>query len=562
MRKKVNLEQCAIYFLMLIVIVATVGYTYLTDGIGGEREDLMYHMLRIEAVKEALMAGEYPARVNPIFFNGYGYGSSLFYPDIFLVIPAIMRIVGLSPLVTWKLYVMLLTAICSMTAFWAFRYISKNFYFAVGGTFLLVLSQFYIADIMQRSGLSQYIAYVFIPLLIAGLYDFVAREGKKVYLIGIAFVGMLLSHMIMTVVGILITVIFFMIMLCVPSKRKVILKKEKIISLALTAIVSVLLVAYYAFPMMEQMLNDEFLYMQPWANIGEYTQPFGVFFNSTGQFYYIARVGVGIPILMLIGCRMLFGKPENRWADFFLAGGVLLLVAMTDALPWDALSNSFLNMLQFTYRLYPYALCFIVLGLVLYFSEKCKENSRRALIFIVILAVGFGAWQNRISNSWERYPVNEEYIYANSFWVGKGEWLPKGVAEDVRYEKASGMVEGSFGPEVFEIEGYNKYSFECKVSEKEQYILPLVYYKGYAATLVQENGEKTELSVSRTADGLAAVQVEGGSDGMVYVEYAGTLLQAVSNGISLLTLLSVMGGMIFYIRKNRMQTEKIKSVDK
>lgn len=426
MRKKVLMEQLELYFIMIIIVVATVGFTYLTEGLQGDLKDLMYHMLRIESVKEALQAGEYPAHVNPIFFNGYGYGSSIFYPDLFLIIPAIMRMLGLSPIVTWKLFVMLLAAVSATTTFLSFKYISKNVYFSISGSVLLVLSQFYIADIMERSGLGEYIACIFMPILIAGLFDFVEYEGKKVYLIGIAFVGMFLSHMIMTVVGILVTIIFFAVMICVPQKRKMIFKREKIVALVLTAVVSVCLVAYYAFPMIEQMINDKFLYMEQWARISDYTQPFRVFFKCTGGFCYIARIGVGIPILILLEVRMIFGKPKNRWADFFLGGGILLLVAMTDIVPWDILSNTFLNMLQFTYRLYPYALCFIVLGLVIYFAEKCAEKR------MIAFAVGFGCWQDCVSNRGVHYSINEEYLYDNTCWVDQGEWLPKGIADDVR----------------------------------------------------------------------------------------------------------------------------------
>lgn len=538
MLKKINYKQCLLYLFMVLGIVITVGFTLLEEGMPGDLKDMIYHMLRIESVMEALQAGEYPAHVNPIFFGGYGYGSSVFYPDLFLIIPAFMRMIGFSPLMTWKLNILLVTVVCSAATYFSFKYIVKNNYFAMGGTFLLVLSQFYVADIMQRSGLSEYTACIFMPILIAGLYDFVACEGKKVYLIGIAFVGMLLSHMIMTVVGLLITVMFFLIMLCVPSKRKNILKREKLVNLAVAALLSVLAVSYYVFPMIEQMLNDEFFYMEPWARIGDYTQPFGAFFNSTGEFYFVAYIGVGIPILMLLGSRMLFGKPQNRWADFFLFGGITLLVSTTDIVPWDLFNDTFLNVLQFTYRLYPYALCFIVLGLMLYLKEKCSDNIKQAIIFIVVISVGFGAWQNRVSHNEERFPINISYLYENSFSVGRGEWLPKGVTNEVRTVNATMNVVGSTGEVEFMREGYNEYSFACRAEKTEYYILPLIYYKGYTAQLIQ-GGETTELAVTRTTDGLVEVCVPEGGQGTVRVQYAGTAIQFVSNIVSLVTVIAI-----------------------
>ena len=72
-------------FVMAAIIVAITGFPYIKEGLCAYFPDLMYHMLRTEGVKEALLEGNFPARIYMNFYNGYGYGSPLFYPDIFLV---------------------------------------------------------------------------------------------------------------------------------------------------------------------------------------------------------------------------------------------------------------------------------------------------------------------------------------------------------------------------------------------------------------------------------------------------------------------------------------------
>ena len=89
---------------MVILIAIITGLPFLKPGLGGHLLDTLYHLLRIESVKEALLNGAYPARVNPLFLNGYGYGSSLFYSDITLVVPAILRLLGVSPILSWKIF--------------------------------------------------------------------------------------------------------------------------------------------------------------------------------------------------------------------------------------------------------------------------------------------------------------------------------------------------------------------------------------------------------------------------------------------------------------------------
>ena len=61
--------------------------------IGGH--DIAYHLLRIEALKAGILAGRPFLRINMLFFGGMGYASSLFYPDLFLYFPAVLRLLFL-----------------------------------------------------------------------------------------------------------------------------------------------------------------------------------------------------------------------------------------------------------------------------------------------------------------------------------------------------------------------------------------------------------------------------------------------------------------------------------
>ena len=244
MIRKEKSKEWILIFIMAVTIAVVTGFPYLNRGITGHLGDMLYHMQRIESVKAALLSGQYPARVNPSFFYGYGYGSSLFYPDVFLLVPALLRILGISPLVTWKLFVVMIAFVGSVMTYFSLHSICRSRIYA-----------------------------------------------RKTYLIGIAFVGMLLSHTIMTVVGLVFTVLVFLSMLAFRSKRKVFLDKARMRRLIVTAVLSVLAVSYYIFPMLEQIMNDRFWFQEPWANIGDFTQPVSAFFQPTGYFEYIAYVG-------------------------------------------------------------------------------------------------------------------------------------------------------------------------------------------------------------------------------------------------------------------------------
>ena len=53
-------------------------------------QDLSFHLSRIDGVLTCLQDRQFPFAIYPFKNNGYGYGSPLFYCDIFLVLPALL----------------------------------------------------------------------------------------------------------------------------------------------------------------------------------------------------------------------------------------------------------------------------------------------------------------------------------------------------------------------------------------------------------------------------------------------------------------------------------------
>lgn len=549
--KKLHLEkkEVAAFVVMLLTILVVTGLPFLVNGLGCFFSDLMYHLLRIESVKDALLNGVFPSRINELFFNGYGYGSSLFYPDVFLIFPALLRMIGITPLLTWKLFALCITALATCSTYFSFKYIVGKWQYSVVGTFLLMCSQFFLSDLINRAGISEYLAFIFMPLLYVGIYDYFAKEGKKTCLIGVAFAGLVLSHTIMTFIALLLTVVTFVVAFFFKNTRKAILNGEKIKRLLITAVITVLAVAYYVFPMIEQMASGEFKYSTPWTYVGNNVQPVEVLFYPVGDFNVIAYHGIGIPILALLSCRVLLGKVKNRWADVFLIQGIFIFFITTEIIPWHYLNETIFNMIQFTYRFYPYALFSVILGIVLVLAEKCVENRKQVCILAIGMALVFGVWQN-----WDfavndiTGAVNEDFLYENSNFVGQGEWLPVSVTDDVRNLAATDKVLTANGEIPLVDAGYNQYRFEVPEGQ-EHCVLPLIYYKGYSATLHTAEGEEISLPVTQSEDGLVLVTKAETEAGLIEVEYSGTVIQTISNITTLLVLGSLAGCLVWKIKR-------------
>ena len=54
-------------------------------------QDLNFHLFRIEGIKDGLLSGQFPVRVDPTHNNGYGYITASVYPSLFLYFPALLQ---------------------------------------------------------------------------------------------------------------------------------------------------------------------------------------------------------------------------------------------------------------------------------------------------------------------------------------------------------------------------------------------------------------------------------------------------------------------------------------
>ena len=542
-----------------IFIIALVSlYPYFHEGLYGYEPDYTYHMNRIVGVKNALLSGQYPVYVYSYFFDGLGYGSPMFYPDIFLIPAAVFCILGMPVLTAYKVYVVIVCLAASLATYFSLKYVCENVLISLGGTFLLMLSEFYLADIIFRAGLGSYISYIFLPVLVAGIYDFFEKDAKRTYLIGIGIGGFVLTHVINAFLGIIVTALLFVIMLFTKKGRDAFFEKNHLFRLVKTAGLTVLFTSYYTFPMFEQMNSGvERVYQIPWAHVSEFVQPFEAYFYPTGYFFNIAYVGIGIPVLVLLGVRLFAPKAENTFSDVFYFTGIFLLLSMSKLVPWNILEKTIFNQLQFTFRIYPYALCVLIFGICLVIKQLLNGKSQYPfLIYAVVSTIIFGVWQNQTALdeiTGQFHEVTDESLAENSSSVGKGEWLPTGyntdeppvqvvkVAKDMSitmpYERLDKKVGGSF---------------EVTGDGYDAYIAPQIYYKGYEADFFGNDGSKIRLKCDAAENGRLLITLPdelSNTEGTIKVRYGGTVIQKVSLIITLLTLVGCAAYAIYRKKK-------------
>ena len=533
---------------MIIIIAIVTCFPFLRTGIYGFNKDVIYHLFRIDGLADCIVNGQLPSRIYNNFFDGYGYGSPMFYPDILMLPAALFRIIGLNLSMTYKLYVLLITVIATFTTYYSAKVIIKDFRLAVVATYMIMLSQFYLANIMSRAGLSEYLGYIFLPLVFAGIYDFFKNDGKRVYLLGIGFGGMILSHTLLAFIGGIVTAGFFIVgIICDIVSKQLSKRGHQYIKLIITAVLTLLIVGFYLFPMIEQLLSVEMGVNTPWTFVGNNTQPLYTLFIVNGYFEMIAYVGIGIPLLILMGVRVFYSRVKNAWSDAFYFGGIALFIVTTNIIPWYLCNNTFLNSIQFTFRWYPYAIFALTVGSLMIIDSAAQSKDMnniitRIVIVFVALSIAFGSWENLFTMS--RVEKPDFYTDINTidmtttYEVGEGrEWLPV-KANDVYLSWSSDDKVRSGNTDVLCTRQSGEVIFNT-IPSATDYVCPLTYYKGYKAKLTDSNGQVYDLQVTESDTGQVQVINDLSVDGEVRVYYGNTFVQIISLIISIITILAV-----------------------
>ena len=170
-KKYGRIEYLYILLLFFVCIPLFAGFL---DG-----NDTRFHLMRIEGITEGLRMGQFPVKIQPAWYEGYGYGCSVFYGDIFLYIPALLHLAGVSLQGSYQFYVLLVQAATIAVCAYSFLRIFDNRFIAFFGTVLYTLSVYRLMNMFVRGAVGEYTAMIFLPLLAYALTLLLKKEMKN-----------------------------------------------------------------------------------------------------------------------------------------------------------------------------------------------------------------------------------------------------------------------------------------------------------------------------------------------------------------------------------------------
>ena len=572
-------REAGITAILLCGIILCVSLPLFTDYLL-TGADMTGHLLRIEGVKDGLLSGQFPVRIEPNWLQGHGYAGGIFYCGLFLYLPAVLRIMGMTVQGAYKCYKLSASIAVCLISWYSFKKMFRSNKIGIFGSFLYT---FYIVRLVYLygvDGVGQFSAMTFLPLAAYGFYRIFTEDQKRAeerysYIpLALGISGVVSSHVLSCEI-----LLFFILLLCLCCVKRL-FQREAFLQLCKAAVVTVLLNLWYLVPFLDYMFNMDLAVTKGGAAYKQ-IQTWGMYipqlfepFPSGGQ--YGARpaesgipgetcygIGLGFTLgllLILFLLTVVRGVlKERRGGEEKLKGitgkagkialgfGILSMWMGTIYFPWDRLAKcggilrQLIATLQFPYRMLSFTGVFLTIACCFTIQDlKALRDEgilRTITLYAAVFTIGAGhlltaAYFHNTSftESSGFFRLYDETAMGNSYISG-GEYILLGTDTGKLTYKAPVCSEG------VALNSYEKKGcyvrLDCDCGRDGQYIeLPLLYYKGYQA---RESGGGT-LQVVCGDNNVVRVMVPSGFQGIIEVDFAGFWYWRAAELISLGTL--------------------------
>ncbi|MFI3284274.1 MAG: hypothetical protein R3Y57_04245 [Erysipelotrichaceae bacterium] len=537
---------CIAFFTLLFSIALFTDSLYLGD-------DLYFHLNRINGIGNAIRDGQILPKLYPLTNFEFGYASPLFYCDVFMYPAALLYMLGVPLIISYKFTLFFYIFLGTLLSYLCANALFKNKYniiFIVMSIYCLNPYRF--IDAYYRSAFSEFLAITFFPLLLYAFVEVFYRHKDRFILLAISMTCILLSHnlsfLLILIVYILLIIIYSILY---PTRIKNIFYTS-----IKAGIIGFLLTAFYTLPMLEQLLDQIFKvssYAQSYdisTNIISMFSTFNLFNiveNSIFSMADIQRFGIGMVSLLIPILN--YKHFKNKW---ILAISCMHYLFLGLAFGWFPIYDlEILNFLQFSFRFY---LLIYLTSIILVSYALIYNNCMVKVIVILLMAINICLFNyhmmttdNQLNNDDEysvifAYDVENQSYYDNK-QTGVGEYLP--IIQEDDYMLDSRQIKTIVNGEKVDLEiEYNRYmshiEFEYESEETIQLMLPLTYYKGYKAYAIGDDGETIELLVYND-DVYKKVSIDSLSGNYTYsIQYQSTIIQDVSLWMTLITLIMLL----------------------
>ena len=563
--------------LLLAAVIASLPIFYQTIYWG---HDIWFHLSRIDGIAQGILNGQFPVRMHSNGNHGFGYASSVFYPEFFLYIPAVLRILGVSTYMAYKTLLVGMNLAAAVIAYYSFSKLLKSRKIGLLAAVLYILSLYRLINLYTRAAVGESLAMVFFPLLMWAVYEIVRGNEEKWLWTAAAYTCIIQSHVISVVLAAICILIY---LLCNPGFFR---KKKRLIAMGKAAGTTLLLNLWFFIPLlthirypyfsteMNYRMRDGSLYLnQLLAVTGFQPQALSMDLGeAAGEMPY----AVGFGLLAGAALFLVWYLLENNEKGYFNKGshsgvglhrkiGIFCLwmsigaVVMTlYPFPWDMVQGipglgKVLGIFQYPWRFLSVPALFLSVTAALGFSYFCiKAEAGRimyaagvaAAVFCALLYLNVFCEDSVYFLNREEMPMDKyDYMYT----MADGNWGA--------FQQRNNQLEASRPGTVFtEFEhGYGHVSFRYVMddrTEEDYFEVPLIFDPDYR--IIYSTGSKDkeydsgrEIEGGWSSNSLLTVSPPE-NEGVITVDYRLPWYDRVGDLLSLVTLLGLLGGVVWH----------------
>ena len=501
--------------------------------------DTLFHQMRLYNVADALGSGQFPVRMGGYGYNGYGSAVSIFYPDVFLLLPALMLRTGASVQCAMRMYIISVNAVTAATMYACGRRIFGSRTAGTCASILYTLASYRLMDIYVRDALGEYTAMAVLPLFVLGLWEVIFGDATRWRTLTLGAALVFMSHMLTTAMCAALAVLAGVL-----GIRRII--REKRVAAILKAIAgTVLLCLFLLVPMLEYSLQG----------IGDS----GTLMTSCsahalqGMELFAGNMGIGCMLVLALAALLyaaLTGRGERepmRTALMFALAGAAAALMATKLFPWaraERLTRGLINYLQFPSRLLMFASLFLSLagGYGILCFARDRAHRELAMLLTLVLCVtgaydqlgGYAVQDEGVPGSGLRY-ADPNIRWKSYMDVITGSYLEYALpGSDLGATKDQRVIcDGEAELTDFSKTGT---TMTAQVSARTDAVLtlPVFGFDGYRATV---DGQALETGLGDNGR-LTAILPEG-TQGELRVWFAGKTSWRIAEAVSLMSLLAL-----------------------
>lgn len=526
-------------------------------------DDLEFHMTRIRGLAGALQSGQFPVRLSTAFASGYGMSVDMMYPELFLYIPAVLYLAGVSLVTSYKFLILCVNIASACIGLYSFKRLLGSERYGLAVTLLWLLNPYRLVNIFFRAAVGEMLALVFLPLLLYGVYELVFGNARKWYVSAIAATGIIQSH----ILSVEMSVIFVAAVMVLGLGS--ILKngwKERFKGMAKAALTVIGVNLWFLVPFLTHFGDGNRIQEQATSLQDSAVDLYDIFHFAVKYVGPYENGGVRRQEFVSIGPVVLLGSIIFLYYAFIkkslekrirkiglicLGAGACSCYLATRLFPWRYIQNEMewlynvLGIIQFPWRFLGYAALFLSVAAGIAVVELLREKKDAAAAVLGGLAVVMAV------SCMDQYTTRDVYISDRSEIKAYGWTTFDYYAEDTDGAAIQDQGDRVLSDGEIEVMDYTRngvdLSFDFSGEESSKLRLPIYDYGMHEIYL---NGEKIQQAVSENHQ-ITVELPEGTTEGHIEAKYAEPLVYSISSMISLVSIAGLTVTGILKKRRNK-----------